>query len=135
MSDERISQVNALLGRELSGEEAEALRQILHGYKKGKVEGDDLVQEIAGALGAHDALISVVLEKVFPEFRELKAEATTRTLAKPHDLRVVFVALQSSSPQQAAPQALLCGPLLPAGAGGGCSAADELLLGELRDHG
>ena len=80
MSDERISQVNALLGRELSGEEAEALRQILHGYKKGKVEGDDLVQEIAGALGAHDALISTVLEKVFPEFRELKAEATTRTL-------------------------------------------------------
>ena len=80
MSDERISQVNALLGRELSGEEAEALRQILHGYKKGKVEGDDLVQEIARALGAHDALISVVLEKVFPEFRELKAEATTRTL-------------------------------------------------------
>ena len=80
MSDERISQVNALLGRELSGEEAEALRQILHGYKKGKVEGDDLVQEIAKALGAHDALISTVLEKVFPEFRELKAEATTRTL-------------------------------------------------------
>jgi O-phosphoseryl-tRNA synthetase len=80
MSEERISQVNALLGRELSEEEAEALRQILHGYKKGKVEGDDLVQEISKALGAHDALISVVLEKVFPEFRELKAEATSRTL-------------------------------------------------------
>ena len=62
------------------GKRSEALRQILHGYKKGKVEGDDLVQEIAKALGAHDALISVVLEKVFPEFRELKAEATTRTL-------------------------------------------------------
>ncbi len=80
ISDERIAQINALLGRELSAEEVEAVRQILHGYKKGKVEGDDLVQEMASALKAHDALVSTVLEKVFPEFRELKAEATTRTL-------------------------------------------------------
>jgi len=80
ISDERIAQINALLGRPLSADEVEAVRQILHGYKKGKVEGDDLVQEVAKAVGAHDALISTVLEKVFPEFRELKAEATTRTL-------------------------------------------------------
>ena len=80
MSDERIAQVGALLGRQISADEAEALRQILHGYKKGRVEGDDLVSEIAKALGAHDALVSVILEKVFPEFRELKPEATTRTL-------------------------------------------------------
>src|SRR5512136_3458377 len=80
IADERIAQINALLGRELSQEEVEAFRQILHSYKKGKLEGDDLVAEIAKALGAHDALISTVLEKVFPEFRELKAEATTRTL-------------------------------------------------------
>jgi O-phosphoseryl-tRNA synthetase len=80
ISDERIDQINALLGRELSKEEVEAFRQILHGYKKGKLEGDDLVGEIAKALNAHDALISTILEKVFPEFRELKAEATTKTL-------------------------------------------------------
>ena len=80
ISDDRISQINALLGRDLSVDEVEAFRQILHAYKKGKLEGDDLVQEIAKALAAHDALISTILEKVFPEFRELKAEATTRTL-------------------------------------------------------
>jgi O-phosphoseryl-tRNA synthetase len=80
ISDERINQINALLGRELSTEEVEEFRQILHGYKKGKLEGDDLVVEIARALNAHDALISTILEKVFPEFRELKAEATTKTL-------------------------------------------------------
>src|SRR5512136_2224045 len=51
ISEDRIEQVNALLGRQLSAEEVESLRQILHGYKKGKVEGDDLVGEIAGALG------------------------------------------------------------------------------------
>ncbi|HQI67790.1 MAG TPA: O-phosphoserine--tRNA ligase [Methanothrix sp.] len=80
MSDERIEQVSALLGRQMSADEAEALRQILHGYKKGRVEGDDLVSEISKALGANDALISAILEKVFPEFRELKPEPTTRTL-------------------------------------------------------
>ena len=135
MSDERIAQVNALLGRELSSEEVEAFRQILHGYKKGKVEGDDLVAEISKALGAHDALISTVLEKVFPEFRELKAEATTRTL-RSHMTSGWFLSLSNLHyRQQAAPQALLSGPLLPAGAGRGCSPADELLLGQLRDHG
>jgi O-phosphoseryl-tRNA synthetase len=80
ISDERVEQIKQILGRDLSAEEVEAFRQILHGYKKGKVEGDDLVQEISQALGAPDAAISVVLEKVFPEFKGLKAEATTRTL-------------------------------------------------------
>lgn len=80
ISDERIAQINKMLGRDLSADEAEAVRQILHGYKKGKVEGDDLVQEISKSLAAPDAMVSTILENVFPEFRGLKAEATTRTL-------------------------------------------------------
>ena len=80
ISDDRIGQINQILKRELSSDEVEAVRQILHGYKKGKVEGDDLVQEIARALNANDALVSIILEDVFPEFKSLKAEATTRTL-------------------------------------------------------
>ncbi len=80
LSDERIAQVNSLLGRNITSEETEALRGILHGYKKGTVEGDDLVQEISKALSAGDALVSSLLKRVFPEFKNLKAEATTRTL-------------------------------------------------------
>lgn len=80
ISDERIERINQLLIRELSADEVEAVRQILHGYKKGKVEGDDLVAEIAHAINANDALVSTIIETVFPEFRGLKAEATTRTL-------------------------------------------------------
>ncbi|MDM7935392.1 MAG: O-phosphoserine--tRNA ligase [Methanothrix sp.] len=80
ISEERVSQINSILGRPLSPSEVESLRQILHSYKKGQVEGDDLVQEIAGALGVHDAQVSAVLERVFPEFRDLRPEATTRTL-------------------------------------------------------
>ena len=80
ISDQRIAQINQILKRELSADEVEAVRQILHGYKKGQVEGDDLVQEIAKAINAHDALVSQILEAVFPEFKGLKAEATSRTL-------------------------------------------------------
>jgi O-phosphoseryl-tRNA synthetase len=80
ISDERASQISAILGRALSPEEVEKVRQILHGYKKGRVEGDDLVPEVAAALAASDAQVSTLLEKVFPEFKDLKAEPTTRTL-------------------------------------------------------
>jgi O-phosphoseryl-tRNA synthetase len=82
--------------------EVEAVRQILHGYKKGKVEGDDLVQGIAAALKAHDALVSTVLEKVFPEFRGLKAEATTRTL-RSHMTSGWFISLASMHHRQKLP--------------------------------
>jgi O-phosphoseryl-tRNA synthetase len=102
ISDERIGQINALLGRELSAEEVEAFRQILHGYKKGKLEGDDLVAEIAKALGAHDALVSMVLEKVFPEFRNLHAEATTRTL-RSHMTSGWFLSLSHQHSRQKLP--------------------------------
>jgi O-phosphoseryl-tRNA synthetase len=80
ISDARIAQINSMIGRDLDPDEMESLRRILHDYKKGKVEGDDLVLEISKATSAHDALISTMLETVFPEFKDLKAEATTRTL-------------------------------------------------------
>jgi O-phosphoseryl-tRNA synthetase len=80
ISDERISQISGILKRDLSADEVEAFRQILHSYKKGKVEGDDLVFEISEALNASDSIVSTILEDVFPEFKDLKAEATTRTL-------------------------------------------------------
>ena len=80
MSEERINQINILLGKSLASDEIEAIRQILHDYKKGRVEGDDLIQEMAKAVGASDAIISTILEKVFPEFKDLRPEATTKTL-------------------------------------------------------
>ncbi|MBN1324180.1 MAG: O-phosphoserine--tRNA ligase [Methanotrichaceae archaeon] len=80
ISDERASHIGHMLGRDLESNEVEAVRQILHLYKKGKVEGDDLVPEIAQAIGAHDALVSTMIEEVFPEFRDLRPEATTKTL-------------------------------------------------------
>jgi O-phosphoseryl-tRNA synthetase len=80
ISDERVGDMKRLLGRDLSAEEVDGVRKILHGYKKGTVEGDDLVHEISAALGASDALVSTLLADVFPEFEALAPLATTKTL-------------------------------------------------------
>ena len=79
ISDERIAQINEILGN-ISDEGIDKIRQVLHAYKKGKVDGDDLVPEISVALGASDALVADMINKVFPEFKELVPEASTKTL-------------------------------------------------------
>ncbi len=94
ISDDRIDQMKELLDRDIAQEEVEEIRQILHGYKKGVVEGDDLVHDVSQALNASDALISTLLEEVFPEFKELKPVATTRTL-RSHMTSGWFLSLSS----------------------------------------
>lgn len=80
ISESRLSMIRSILGRDITAEEIEALREVLHSYKKGAVEGDDLVPEISKAINASDSQVSMMLESVFPEFRELKPEPTSRTL-------------------------------------------------------
>jgi O-phosphoseryl-tRNA synthetase len=80
ISEERISQIGSILGRTLTQDEVETIREILHSYKKGKVEGDDLVPAISQGIEAPDAQVSTILERVFPEFKELKPSAISRTL-------------------------------------------------------
>lgn len=80
ISDERVGEMKKLLDRDLSAEDVDAVRKILHSYKKGTVEGDDLVHDISESLGASDALVSTLIEEVFPEFKQLTPVATTKTL-------------------------------------------------------
>jgi len=77
LSEEKLSKLRSL-GVEV--EDKEKLQQLLHGYKKGEFGGDDLIYKLSSALGIDDALATKVLEEVFPEFKELKPEATTLTL-------------------------------------------------------
>ena len=79
ISDERIAQITGILGN-IGEEGIDKIRKELHAYKKGKVEGDDLVPEISAALGVSDALVADMIEKVFPEFKELIPQASTKTL-------------------------------------------------------
>ncbi len=79
ISDERIAMIKEILG-DIGDDGIEIVRKILHAYKKGSIEGDDLVMEMSEQLHVQDALIVEMIDKVFPEFKELKAEGTTKTL-------------------------------------------------------
>jgi O-phosphoseryl-tRNA synthetase len=80
LSDERIAKVSSILGRDLSDDDVGAVKEVLHSYKKGIIEGDDLIPVLAGRLAAADSKVAVVIDDVFPEFRELIPEPTKKTL-------------------------------------------------------
>ncbi len=79
ISDERIAKITEMLG-DIGDEGIGIIREELHAYKKGTVEGDDLVSEMSGKLGLSDSLIAEMIEEVFPEFKELKPIAASKTL-------------------------------------------------------
>ena len=82
------------LGIDIDEEKKEKLREVLHLYKKGAIDGDDLVFEIAKALNVSNEMGLKVLETAFPEFKDLKPEATTLTL-RSHMTSGWFITLSS----------------------------------------
>ncbi len=79
ISDERIEEIKGILG-ELNDEGVEKIRQILHSYKKGELEGDDLVPEMAKDLKVSDSRVAVMIDRVFPEFKSLVPVCSQNTL-------------------------------------------------------
>lgn len=57
-----------------------SIREIFHSYKKGKIEGDDLVFELSDKLNVDDCLIIRLLNEVFPEFKLLEPIGSTKIL-------------------------------------------------------
>jgi O-phosphoseryl-tRNA synthetase len=68
------------LGVSLDDDRIEGLKEVFREYKKGDVSGDDLVLEVSQALEVEDHMGLRVLEKVFPEIRELKPVPAKMTL-------------------------------------------------------
>ncbi len=93
ISDERISRIREILGN-VDDEAIETIRKILHAYKKGDVEGDDLVPEIASGINISDSLVIEMIDQVFPEFKELIPQATKKTL-RSHMTSGWFISLAS----------------------------------------
>ncbi len=93
ISDECISDIKCILG-DVSDEDIEVIRKILHSYKKGDVEGDDLIPEISSAINVSDALVVEMIDQVFPEFKELVPQSTKRTL-RSHMTSGWFISLSS----------------------------------------
>ena len=80
ISDERFAQIEQILGKPLTEQDKETIRTVFHKYKKGEIEGDDLVADLAAGLKAQDSKIAVVIDHVFPEFKNLAPEASRKTL-------------------------------------------------------
>ena len=76
----QIEEIEGILGRAVSPETEAKLRETLHGYKKGTIDGDELTHELAAVLEADDAAVVHILDAVFPEFRELAPESSRNTL-------------------------------------------------------
>lgn len=93
ISDERISSIREILG-DIDDKSIETIRKILHAYKKGDVEGDDLVPEIAAGISISDSLVVEMIDQVFPEFKELIPQATKKTL-RSHMTSGWFISLAS----------------------------------------
>ena len=92
---ERLDAIGEILGRPVGADVETRLRETLHAYKKGEVEGDDLVHAISEVLAADDATVVKVMDRVFPEFRELSPESTRRTL-RSHMTSGWFLTLSAS---------------------------------------
>jgi O-phosphoseryl-tRNA synthetase len=64
LGKEKVNELKTLAN--LDEEKIPVLQSILHSYKKGEVDGDDLIERIAEALGISDVLAMRVLDRVFP---------------------------------------------------------------------
>ncbi|MEN6341348.1 MAG: O-phosphoserine--tRNA ligase, partial [Methanospirillum sp.] len=77
---ERLDRINEILDAAMDEATEGALRECLHGYKKGTIDGDELAHELACVLSTDDARVVRIMDEVFPEFRELAPESSRATL-------------------------------------------------------
>ena len=77
---DRLDKINAILGKAMTSETEEKLRETLHAYKKSEIDGDELTFELSKVLGTDDGIVVHILDAVFPEFRELAPESSRSTL-------------------------------------------------------
>lgn len=62
------------------GMDIEKLQTVLRNYKKGEIEADNLVEELIARLGISDYQATELLDKVFPEIKELRPVPSNKTL-------------------------------------------------------
>ncbi len=74
LGSDRLKKIERITGKGLDEDEVEALRGVLHAYKKGDIDGDELTHELAEALDVDEGTALKVLDEVFPEFKSLRPE-------------------------------------------------------------
>jgi O-phosphoseryl-tRNA synthetase len=76
LSGKRIAQIKKI-AEEI---DIEKLQTILRNYKKGEIESDNLIEELIAGLGITDYQATELLDKVFPEIKELQPVPSNKTL-------------------------------------------------------
>lgn len=60
--------------------DVERLQTILRSYKKGEIEADNLIEELIAKLGITDYQATELMDRVFPEIKELQPVPSNKTL-------------------------------------------------------
>jgi len=76
LSARRIAEIRKIA----EGMDVERLQTILRNYKKGEIEADNLVEELIAGLSITDYQATELLDKVFPEIKELQPVPSNKTL-------------------------------------------------------
>jgi O-phosphoseryl-tRNA synthetase len=149
LSARRIAEIKKIA----EGMDIGKLQTILRRYKKGEIEADNLIEELIAGLGITDYQATELLDRVFPEIKELQPVPSNKTLrshmtatwfhtlAALQDKASFPVALFSVGPRSASPPLRICcgyGPPNVFGCGKGdhqeCYAAIWLLRHQIRDQ-
>jgi O-phosphoseryl-tRNA synthetase len=90
LSDEKLDELKKLDAKA----DKDAVQRVLRRYKTSETGGEDMLVELADVLGVDDAIALKVITEVFPEFKELKPEASNITL-RSHMTSGWFLTLQA----------------------------------------
>ncbi len=101
LSKEKVSKIKKIIPN-LSEKDIENLRKILRDYKKGKLEGDDFVEELVLKLNIKPEQATQILDKIFPELKKLKPKVSNQTL-RSHMTGAWFLTLSSLQNKESLP--------------------------------
>jgi O-phosphoseryl-tRNA synthetase len=76
LSAKKIAEIRKIA----EGMDVDKLQTILRCYKKGQIEADNLIEELIAGLGITDYQATELLDKVFPEIKELQPVPSNKTL-------------------------------------------------------
>ncbi len=72
--------IAGITGKQVTPVEEEHLRELLQGYKKSAIDGDDLIHATSEVLGIDDGMTVEIYDRVFSAFRELSPRSSRSTL-------------------------------------------------------
>jgi len=89
ISNEKIMAIQKIIP---NFQEIETLKKIFRDYKKGDIESDDLIETFIEKLEIKESDASLIIDKIFPELKELKP-IPTRTTLRSHTTALWFIVL------------------------------------------